>query len=202
MLTLLSKSEAQAMSLYPSPPGKPHSCLPFLNPVSLREIHSAPFHSQLSTVIIRIPGAASLTLGLLLFNPSNTGLGSFLKCKQWWALLHKLPKASEWEIWFHSTVHRASIVPGASASTVHLGVHVPAVLSFLSWNEASGHSDMLFPLPGTFLPNPFTVWPCHFLTFFLKVTFSRKLFLIPRPWAPLVSASLTVTLRGGMHGFA
>ena len=94
MFTLLSKSEAQAMSLYPSPSWKPHSCLPFLNPQCPPEKSTLlPLTSSISMVIIRIPGVASLTLGLLLFNPFTTGIGSFLKCKEWWVLPHKLPKA-------------------------------------------------------------------------------------------------------------
>lgn len=65
--------------------------------VSLRETHSAPFHSQLSAVIIRIAGAASLTLGLLLFSPSNTGLGSFLNANSDGLSFINFPRPSEWE---------------------------------------------------------------------------------------------------------
>ena len=198
MFTLLSKSEAQAMSLYPSPSWKPHSCLPFLNPQCTPEKSTLlPLTSSISTVIIRIPGVASLTLGLLLFNPFTTGIGSFLKCKEWWVLPHKLPKA----------VRMGKLNPQRGSQ----GLHRPScfclrclswsscprrtVLSKLEWSLwafrhavtcAWNHSPQPFPTSALLL----------FLIFCLKVTFSRKLFLIPKInqipwlWAALAPARL------------
>lgn len=147
--------------------------------VSLREIHPAPFHSQLSAVIIRTHGAASLTPGLLLFNPSNTGLGSFLKCKQWWALLHKLLKA----------IRMGKLIPQHGSQGLHrprcFCLHCPSwsscpsctVFSKLEWSLwAFRHA---VPSAWNLSPQPLHTLALLFFNIFLKSHFLKKAFSNP-----------------------
>lgn len=97
---------------------------------------------------------------------------------------------------FPSMAHRTSMSPASSVSILHLKFNVPAILSFQCWNEASGPTDMLFPVPGTLLSSLLHL----VFNFQLKVIFSAKLFPIrkisevPWLWAPLVTVLPIITL--------
>lgn len=189
MLTLLPKSESQAKSLFPASftANSLKSSLP-ISSVPLRETHYSP------------PSLAALCRDhqntwrsfpapwfLLLFNPPNTARESFQNANHDVISFRNFPRRLGWDgvmiPQLGSQGHHLPVLPagqGCSVSTLHLELNVSAILSFQSWNEASGPSDMLFPGPGTLLPMPPSPSPSCLLIVCLKVTFSRKLFLIPK----------------------
>lgn len=186
------------MSLFSPPLPLTHSSLPFLSSQYLSKKSTCLYlHQQHTAVNHKNYWCSFLAPGLFLINSSNTTQPEESSKMQ---VMMSPPSLASQGLYdgkasqFPSMAHKTSMLSASSVSILHLKLN--AILSFQCWNEASGPIDMLFPVPGTLLSSSL-----HLVSNFqLKVTFSGKLFLIPKIsyvpwlWAPLVTVLPIITL--------